>query len=220
MFVLPLAWCASALVALVGFVAPRLLYGEGARGPGPLFWPLATLSTVGTLAVKGWLFSLARAAQGRERTRRFSILLANVAGALGGGGLIGLHVLGFDVAFIAAPLLSVSVATVALATWSSETPQGRAALFQGGVQSLVVAALRALRLWRTVRGTARRATESITKVVEAAAGAEQRASTLTEKSDRLGAAVAHLQESLSDLAVIRSAVASKLNIVVAGQDEA
>lgn len=143
-FLLPLAWGASALVALVGFVAPRLLYGPGAREPGPLFWPLAALSTVGTLAVKGWLFSLARAAQGRERTRRFSILLANVAGALGGGGLIGLHILGFDVAFVAAPLLSVSVITVALATWESEGPQGRAALLQGGVQSLVVAVLAAL----------------------------------------------------------------------------
>jgi len=143
-FVMPLAWGASAIVALLGFVAPHLLYGPGARGAGPLFWPLAALSVIGTLAVKWWLWSLTRAAQGRERTRRLSILFANVAGALGGGGLIGLHVLGFDVAFIAAPLLSVSVATVALATWVGEAPQGRAALFQSGMQSLVVAALAAL----------------------------------------------------------------------------
>lgn len=139
--VLPLAWGASLVIAVLGFVAPRTLYGEGARGPGPLFWWVGVVSVVGTLAVKGWLFSLVRAATGRERSRRVSILLANVAGALGGGGLIALHVLGFDVAFLAAPLLSVSVITVALATWVSEAPQGRAALMQSGVQSLVVAVL-------------------------------------------------------------------------------
>ncbi|MGV3619909.1 MAG: sensor histidine kinase [Archangium sp.] len=140
-FVLPIAWGGAAVVALIGFVAPGLLYGPGARGAGPLFWVIAGLSVVGTLAVKRWLFTLVRAARGRERTRRLSILFANVAGALGGGGLIGLHVLGFDVAVFAAPLLAVSVITVALATWVSEAPQGRAALLQGLVQSLVVAVL-------------------------------------------------------------------------------
>ena len=79
--------------------------------------------------------------------------------------------------------------------------------------SLVVAALRALRLWRTVRGTARRATESIGKVAEAAAAAERRATALTAKSDRLGAAVTHLQESLAELAVIRGAVAESQTLL-------
>lgn len=140
-FVLPIAWGGAAVISVLGFVAPGLLYGPGARGPGPLFWWIAALSVVGTLAVKSWLISLVRAASGRERTRRLSILLANVAGALGGGGLIGLHVLGFDVAIFAAPLLSVSVITVAIATWVSEAPEGRAALLQSLVQSVVVALL-------------------------------------------------------------------------------
>lgn len=132
------AWLAAGAVAVLGFVAPRLLYGAGARGAGALFWWLAGLSVIGTVAVKSWLFSLVRQAQGRERTRRLAILIANFAGALGGGGLIGLHVLGFDVAVFAAPLLSVSVVTVALATWVNEPVEGRRALLQSGVQLLIV----------------------------------------------------------------------------------
>ncbi|HVH43095.1 MAG TPA: sensor histidine kinase, partial [Labilithrix sp.] len=33
-------WIGAAVVALLGLVVPRSLYGAGARGPGPLFWPL------------------------------------------------------------------------------------------------------------------------------------------------------------------------------------
>ncbi len=151
-FVLPLAWSGAGLIALVGLVAPRLLYGPGARGTGPLFWWVGAAAIVGTLAVKGWLFTLVLRASGRERTRRLSILLANVAGALGGGGLIALYVLGFDVAVFAAPLLSVSVVTIALATWVSDSLEGRAALLQSAVQTLVFAVLIALAVGLLFRG--------------------------------------------------------------------
>jgi hypothetical protein len=72
---------------------------------------------------------------------------------------------------------------------------------------LAYAAVRALRLWRTARSVSRRATDAIGAVTESAARTEERALGLTEKTERLTAATARLQQSLAELAVIRTAAA-------------
>src|SRR5690349_17076769 len=43
-----IAYAASAVVALLGAVAPELLYTPGVHAPGPLFWPVAALCAAGT----------------------------------------------------------------------------------------------------------------------------------------------------------------------------
>jgi hypothetical protein len=73
------------------------------------------------------------------------------------------------------------------------------------VGSLAVAALRAWRLWRTTRSLSRRLTEAIGRVTAASASAEERATALTGATERLGGAVARLQRSLAELAVLQEA---------------
>jgi signal transduction histidine kinase len=135
-------WLASGAVAVVGMVAPRLLYGPGARGAGPLFPLLAVVSTVGTIAVKLFLLSLVReATTPRERARRIALLAADVFGALGGGAAISLHITGLAPIGIAAPFLAASVLTAAWAIWSSEDTRGQELLRQGLWQTVITAAL-------------------------------------------------------------------------------
>ena len=55
-----LAYGFGVLVALTGFFAPRLLYGEGARGPGPVFLPLAVVASGVTGATIVFLARLVR----------------------------------------------------------------------------------------------------------------------------------------------------------------
>ncbi len=139
------AWTAAALVALIGLVAPRALYGPGARGMGPLFIPLALASTVGTLATMRLLLSLAREqVPPRERRRRTALLLANMFGALGGGGAIALHITDLLPIGFGAPWLLASVVTAAYAVWSSEDVRGRELLRQGAVETSVTAVMAAL----------------------------------------------------------------------------
>jgi signal transduction histidine kinase len=142
-------WLASAAVAALGAVAPRALYGPGARGAGPLFAPLAFVATLGTLAAMAHLWSLARSApDGRERARRVALFAANVFAALGGGGTIALHITGLAPAGVGAPFLLVALFTVAYAVWSGEVGRERALLREalvsaaaGGALSLGAAAL-------------------------------------------------------------------------------
>ncbi|WP_338023485.1 HAMP domain-containing sensor histidine kinase [Archangium primigenium] len=141
---LPLAWLGSLAIALLGLLAPRLLYGPGALGAGPLFALLAGVCTVGTAAMLAWLFHLARGAQGRERRRRLALLGANVTGALGGGGLIGLHVLGVRLIGGGVLFLALSLSLVAYAAWAPEEPREREGLIQVAVQGASVSALMAL----------------------------------------------------------------------------
>jgi signal transduction histidine kinase len=143
-----LTWAGSAAVALTGLLAPRLLYGPGARGPGPLFLPLAVASAVGTCAVGLALLQLARRAPTpRERRRRGALFLANTFGALGGGGAIGLHITVLAPVDVAAPFLLVSVLTAAYAVWSSEDLRGRDLLRRGFLEAGLTAGLSALALW-------------------------------------------------------------------------
>ncbi|MDC0711418.1 HAMP domain-containing sensor histidine kinase [Stigmatella sp. ncwal1] len=143
-WLVPLAWSGSLAVALTGLIAPRLLYGPGASGAGPAFWPLAVVSAAATLAMNLRLVALVRGAQGRERRRRLALLGANVFGALGGGGLIGLHVLGVSLTGWGVLFLAVSLSLVAYASWAPEDLREREGLIQAAVQSAGFALLMAL----------------------------------------------------------------------------
>jgi signal transduction histidine kinase len=135
-------WAASAAVAAIGLLAPRLLYGPGARGAGPLFAPLAVVSVIGTGAIKLHFWSLVREApSARERFRRLALLAANFFAALGGGGAIALHITGIAPAGIAAPFLLAALFMAAYAVWSGETGRERALLREAFVSVVAGGAL-------------------------------------------------------------------------------
>jgi hypothetical protein len=71
--------------------------------------------------------------------------------------------------------------------------------------SIAYAAVRAWRLWKTVRTTSGRATEAAGRLMASASVAEQHASSLTAGTGRLADALENLQASLAELAVIRAA---------------
>ncbi|MDB4944438.1 MAG: sensor histidine kinase [Labilithrix sp.] len=137
----------GALVALVGLAAPGLLVAPGARAAGPLFWPVAAMSAAGTAAVLGYLVALARRATEREdRQRRLAMVLACLTGALGGGAVISLRVLGVaDVPF-AAPFLTLATLLAAYATFSGEEGRARDLVLQGATQAVLTAVLSAVGL--------------------------------------------------------------------------
>ncbi|MEZ4308422.1 MAG: hypothetical protein R3F14_10300 [Polyangiaceae bacterium] len=138
--VLRVAYALSAAVALLGFVAPRLLYGPGARGAGPIFFPLAGACVVGVAATKIWLFSHVRRMTGPRRSRGVALLAANVAATLGGGGAVLLRVLDLAPIEIAAPFLLVAIVVATHAVVFEEKGRSREVL----VQALAYAGLTAL----------------------------------------------------------------------------
>jgi uncharacterized membrane protein YcjF (UPF0283 family) len=75
------------------------------------------------------------------------------------------------------------------------------------VGSIAYAATRAWRLWKTFRATGKAANQAVSHVMRSAATAEQRAASLSAGTERLSAAITHLQSSLEELAVIRAAAA-------------
>ncbi|MGN6800129.1 MAG: hypothetical protein ACTHKS_18490 [Gaiellaceae bacterium] len=81
------------------------------------------------------------------------------------------------------------------------------------IGSIGVAATRAWRLWRTVRATAKAATDAVGRVMTSAAAAEAHAVSLSAGTERLSAAIAHLQGSLEELAVIRAAAAEPRDLL-------
>ena len=76
------------------------------------------------------------------------------------------------------------------------------------VGSVTVAVVRGLHAWRAVRGLTRAVSSAIDDVLRRGEAAEAHAVALTEKSTRLTASIAHLQESLAELAILRSAFAN------------
>ena len=76
------------------------------------------------------------------------------------------------------------------------------------VGSIAVAAVRGLRTYRTAKRVSAITTAALDDVMRKGEVAEGKAATLTEKSARLEGAVAHLQESLAELAVLRAAYAT------------
>ena len=73
--------------------------------------------------------------------------------------------------------------------------------------SIAIAATRALRAWRTFRRFSRTTSTAISGVLASAAEAEQHAVAFTEGTEKLSAALAHLERSRAKLAVIQAAVA-------------
>jgi signal transduction histidine kinase len=126
-------------VAGMGALAPRLLYGPGVRGPGPLFWPLALLSAVGTVLVAAWLLLAATRARGRTRARLLAVAAGSMVGALAGGGAIGLYILGIAGVVGVAPLLLASVLLVGYAVLAGEHGRARGLVTQGLVYALLTA---------------------------------------------------------------------------------
>jgi hypothetical protein len=75
------------------------------------------------------------------------------------------------------------------------------------VGPIAVAVSRALRAWRTFKRFSKTTSTAIEGVLETAAEAEQHAVAVTEGTQRLSAALARLEESRAQLAVIQAAAA-------------
>ena len=75
------------------------------------------------------------------------------------------------------------------------------------------AATRAWRLWKTVRSTTKAASDAVGHVMTSAAAAEAHAVSLSAGTERLSAAITHLQASLEELAVIRAAAAEPRDLL-------
>jgi UDP-N-acetyl-D-mannosaminuronic acid transferase (WecB/TagA/CpsF family) len=79
--------------------------------------------------------------------------------------------------------------------------------------SLSYAAVRAWRLWKTLRATSRNATEAAGRVLASAEAAESKVASLGAGAERLAAAMEQLQASLAGLAVIRTAAAETQSLL-------
>ena len=79
--------------------------------------------------------------------------------------------------------------------------------------SIGYAATRAWRLWKLARAVAKAAADAVGRVTTSAAAAEERAVALTAGTARLSTAIAHLQASLDELAVIRAAAAEPSDLL-------
>jgi signal transduction histidine kinase len=142
-------WAAYGLtgaVALVGFLAPRALYAEGARAPGPLFLPIAVVSALASAGLVLWLTRATWEATGIDRRRRGALALGGLFGSIGGGGVVGLRVFGLGDVGIAAPFLLVSVLLAAYAVLSGEHGRTRGMVEQGLAYAALTAALSSIGL--------------------------------------------------------------------------
>lgn len=145
-WLVPCAWGFGAAVSVLGLVAPQWLFDPMTSTPGPGFVGLAVVSVVATLAVHGWMLKHTLAVTGHERRRRGALLLANVLGALGGGGVILLEVLRWGTVVMAAPFLFGSIALVTWSVLRDETGRHAELLRQGLWAAVVTAVLSALGL--------------------------------------------------------------------------
>ena len=132
----------GAVVALLGALAPELLYAHGARAAGPLFWPVGVISAAGTALALLFLARLVRSAgDARDRRRRVAVFVACAAGAAGGGAVIGLRVVGLGDVPFAAPFLTVATLLAGYATFAGEEGRARELVVQGATQAFVTALL-------------------------------------------------------------------------------
>jgi signal transduction histidine kinase len=140
------AYAASLAVALLGALAPGLLYGPGARTPGPLFIPVTAASTCAFALLFAWLARATLAARGALRRRLGALTIGAVFGSLGGGGVVLLRVYGLGDVGVAAPFLLVAVLFAAYAVLGGEHGRSRDVVRQGLVYALLTAALSAVGL--------------------------------------------------------------------------
>jgi signal transduction histidine kinase len=141
-----IAYAAWGAVALLGLLAPRLLYAPGARAPGPLFAPVAIASGLCSVALVLWLGRAAVVARGVERRRRGALALGAIFGSLGGGGVVGLRVFGLGDVWLAAPLLLVAILLASYAVLSGEQGRAREVVYQGLAYAVLTAALSSIGL--------------------------------------------------------------------------
>ncbi|MDI3288992.1 HAMP domain-containing sensor histidine kinase [Polyangium sp. 15x6] len=137
-------WMATGAFAALGAVAPRLLYGPGARGIGPAFVPFAVLGVAAAVAMLAYLAARAQNAAGDERGALFTLLGAAVLGCLGGGGTISAFILGIGPLWIAAPLMLGSTLLAAHATLGREQGKARALVRSGIVYAVLTASVSAV----------------------------------------------------------------------------
>lgn len=138
-----LTYAASLLVAITGCAFPRLLYGPGARGPGPLFYPLAIASPIAVAVTKLWLFRIARAAPLPRRKRTYALLAANLTANIGGGFVILLRVFDLAPIEIASPFLLLSILLATYAVIYEEKGRAREVLLQAFTFAALTAAFSA-----------------------------------------------------------------------------
>jgi len=144
--VVRVVWIGAIAVALLGLAAPHLLYGPGARGPGPLFWPLGIVMATGSLTMQARIFLLAREAPPGERMLRGALAVSNTFAAMGGAGAIALHVTGLAPVGLASVPLFVSVIASAVAVHQAEPPRVRAMILQSFILGAVTACVTAFAL--------------------------------------------------------------------------
>jgi uncharacterized membrane protein len=85
------------------------------------------------------------------------------------------------------------------------------------VGSIAVAASRGLQTWRTFRRFSKTASSAVAMVLATAAEAERHAVAFTEGTAKLSAALAHLEKSRAELAVIQAAAAEAKSSLFAFQ---
>jgi hypothetical protein len=110
-----------------------------------------------------------------------------------------------DAASIVAPSVHKTVVTMlemALLTWISLL-----FLVVAIVGSVAVAVARGLHAWRAFRRFSKATSAALGEVLETAAEAERHAAAFTEGTEKLSAALARLEESRAELAVIQAAAA-------------
>jgi signal transduction histidine kinase len=133
------AWVATTVVALLGVVAPGLLYGRGTFGP--LFLPLAALATLASLSMWTWIARLSMVRRGAERRRLAWFGVGAVAGGLGGGGSLALFVWREELIWVAAPFMLIAIGAAAYASLDREEGRFRellrAALAQAALTGLL-----------------------------------------------------------------------------------
>jgi signal transduction histidine kinase len=145
-YVVRAMYAASAIVGAIGAAFPRLFYGPLGRGAGLLFWPIALVCAVGSAALISNLVAAARRGEGVERRRRYAVALGCSAGAIGGGGVIGLRVLGLGDVWMATPFLVLAIALVAYAVVAGEHGRARRMLTQGLISAVATAFVSSLGL--------------------------------------------------------------------------
>jgi signal transduction histidine kinase len=140
------AYAFTVAVTLLGAAAPGLLYGPGARAPGPLFLPVTAVSGAGFALLFAWLARSAIAARGAQRRSLGALGIGAIAASLGGGGVVALRVYGLGDVGMAAPLLLVAVLFAAYAVLGGERGRTRDVVRQGLVYALLTAALSSIGL--------------------------------------------------------------------------
>ncbi len=136
----------SLAVALLGAIAPRLIYSPDARAPGPLFLPIAIGAAPAAAALVLWLGRAALAERGVERWRRAELAAGATLASLGGGGVIALRVFGLGDVWMASPLLLCAILLASHATLGVERGRARDVVRQGLAYAALTAALSSIGL--------------------------------------------------------------------------